>query len=237
VNAPLFEASQYLHLLQAYWWPFCRILALFSMAPLFNHKSISIRVRVLLALALTIALGAALPQPPLIDPLSLRGLMTAFEQILFGVLLGLALQLVFTIFMVIGEVVSTQMGMSMARYNDPMNGVSSSSIVYQVYFCPAGISVFFHRRSSAHRQRPLPEFYLLADWQWPAVSQHRQFCIRHRLGIFRRCADYLAGGFLYDAGAVQFWSAEPYFARDEPVLVGLPDYDFDGLAVYLPDAA
>lgn len=134
MNAPLFEASQYLNLLQAYWWPFCRILAVFSMAPLFNHKSISIRVRVLLALALTIALGAALPQPPLIDPLSMRGLLTAFEQVLFGVLLGVALQLVFTIFMVIGEVVSTQMGMSMARYNDPLNGVSSSSIVYQVYF-------------------------------------------------------------------------------------------------------
>jgi flagellar biosynthetic protein FliR len=131
---PLMQASQYLQLVQNYWWPFCRTLALFSMAPIFGHKALSIRVRTLLALALTIALAAALPEPPHIDPLSARGLLTTLEQILFGLLLGLALQLVFTIFMVVGEIISTQMGMSMARYNDPVNGVSSSSIVYQLYF-------------------------------------------------------------------------------------------------------
>lgn len=131
---PLLHASQYLQTLQAYWWPFCRILAVFSMAPLFNHTALTVKVRILLALALTIALGAALPTPPLIEALSLRGLLTTLEQVLFGVLLGLTLQLVFTLFMVVGEVISTQMGMSMARYNDPMNGVSSSSIVYQLYF-------------------------------------------------------------------------------------------------------
>lgn len=131
---PLFDATRYLASLQVYWWPFCRILALFSMAPLFNHRAVSVRVRILLALALTIALGAALPDMPEIDPLSLKGLLTALEQMAFGVLLGLTLQLVFTIFMLVGEVISTQMGMSMARYNDPVNGVSSSSILYQLYF-------------------------------------------------------------------------------------------------------
>jgi flagellar biosynthetic protein FliR len=131
---PLMQASQYLQSLQSYWWPFCRILALFSMAPMFNHKSLSVRVRVLLALALTFALAAALPEPPSIEPLSLHGLLTALEQVAFGLLLGLSLQLVFTIFMLVGEVISTQMGMSMARYNDPLNGVSSSSILYQLYF-------------------------------------------------------------------------------------------------------
>ena len=131
---PLIHASQYLQTMSNYWWPFCRILGVFTMAPLFNHKSLSIRVRVLLALAMTIALAAAIPEPPRIEPLSLHGFLTTLEQVLFGVLLGLTLQLVFTIFMVVGEVISTQMGMSMARYNDPMNGVSSSSIVYQLYF-------------------------------------------------------------------------------------------------------
>ncbi|WP_322981733.1 flagellar biosynthetic protein FliR [Pseudomonas sp. C11] len=134
MSDPVLHATSYLTSLQAYWWPFCRILALFSMAPLFNHRAVSVRVRILLALALTVALGASLPDMPLIDPLSLKGLLTALEQISFGVLLGLTLQLVFTIFMLVGEVVSTQMGMSMARYNDPVNGVSSSSILYQLYF-------------------------------------------------------------------------------------------------------
>ena len=131
---PLLNATGYLNSLQAYWWPFCRILAVLAMAPLLNHKAVSIRVRMLLALAITIALAGALPDMPLIEPLSAKGLLTALEQVAFGVLMGLTLQLVFTLFMVVGEVVSTQMGLSMARFNDPMNGVSSSSILYQVYF-------------------------------------------------------------------------------------------------------
>ena len=131
---PLFQASQYLQALQGYWWPFCRLMAVFSMAPLFNHKAMSRKIRVLLALVITAAVGAALPPVPHIDPLSAQGVMTALEQIAFGLMLGLTLQLVFTVFSVVGEVVSSQMGMSMARYNDPINGVSSSSIVYQLYF-------------------------------------------------------------------------------------------------------
>jgi flagellar biosynthesis protein FliR len=133
-NAPLFELSQVLREAQAYWWPFCRLLALLSMAPLFNHKSVSVRVRVLLALVLTMALGKALPLAPDIDPFSLKGIMATFEQVLFGGILGLMLQMVFILFMLVGEIVSAQMGMTMARYNDPTNGVSSSSIVYQLYF-------------------------------------------------------------------------------------------------------
>ncbi|MDH0623392.1 flagellar biosynthetic protein FliR, partial [Pseudomonas chengduensis] len=40
MSEPVLHASQYLTSLQAYWWPFCRIVALLSMAPLFNHKAV-----------------------------------------------------------------------------------------------------------------------------------------------------------------------------------------------------
>ena len=86
------------------------------------------------ALALTLVLGAALPTPPTLDPLSLAGMLATIEQIAMGLLLGLALLLVFTVFTLIGDVVSTQLGLSMAVFNDPMNGVSSASIIYQLYF-------------------------------------------------------------------------------------------------------
>jgi flagellar biosynthetic protein FliR len=133
-NEPLMQVGQYLQSLIGYWWPFCRIMAVFSLAPLFNHKAISVRVRVLLALALTVALAAALPDSPDLDPLSARGILVTLEQVAMGLLLGLALLLVFTVFTLIGDIVSTQLGLSMAVFNDPMNGVSSASIVYQVYF-------------------------------------------------------------------------------------------------------
>lgn len=133
-NEPIMQVGQYLQSLLGYWWPFCRIMAVFSLAPMFSHKSLSVRVRVLLAIALTVVLTAALPAAPALDPLSLKGILTAFEQIAMGLLLGLALMLVFTVFTLIGDIVSTQLGLSMAVFNDPMNGVSSASIIYQLYF-------------------------------------------------------------------------------------------------------
>ncbi|WP_462380839.1 flagellar biosynthetic protein FliR [Pseudomonas sp. Marseille-QA0892] len=133
-NDALMSVTGYMNGLLAYWWPFCRIMSVFAFAPMFNHKAIPLRVRILLALAVTVALGAALPTPPSIDPLSALGLLTAFEQITMGLLLGVSLALVFTVFALVGDIVSTQLGLSMAVYNDPVNGVSSSSIVYQLYF-------------------------------------------------------------------------------------------------------
>ncbi len=133
-GAALMSLGQAMNAVQSYWWPFVRLLALLSLAPIFGHRALNVRTRVLLALAVTIAISAALPAMPVIDPLSLAGVLTTLEQIAIGALLGLALQLVFMIFSVVGEVVSTQMGMAMARYNDPVNGVSSSSIVAQLYF-------------------------------------------------------------------------------------------------------
>ena len=130
----IFQAGHYLQQLQVYWWPFCRILALFTMAPIFSHKALPKQVRILLALAVTLALASALPAMQRIDPLSAKGLLTALEQIAIGVLLGVALQLVFTVFTLVGDVVSTQLGLSMAVFNDPINGVSSSSIMFQLYF-------------------------------------------------------------------------------------------------------
>lgn len=133
-GASILQAFDTLQLLQAWWWPFCRIMAVFALAPIFSHKAIPLRLRILLGLALTVALGSALPRPSQIDPLSAQGLLVALEQIAFGLMLGLSLMLVFTVFTVVGDVISTQLGLSMAVYNDPMNGVSSSSILYQVYF-------------------------------------------------------------------------------------------------------
>jgi len=133
-NEPIMLATQYLQSLLGYWWPFCRIMAVFSLAPLFSHKALSIRVRVLLAMALTGVLTASLPPAPSFDPLSVQGILVTFEQIAMGLLLGLALLLVFTVFTLIGDIVSTQLGLAMAVFNDPMNGVSSASIIYQVYF-------------------------------------------------------------------------------------------------------
>jgi flagellar biosynthetic protein FliR len=133
-SGALLNLTDYFALMQQYWWPFCRFMALFSMAPLFNHRAMSVRIRILLALLMSLTFAQLLPQSPQVSPISFTGVLLTIEQVFFGILLGLMLQLVFTTFNMIGEIISTQMGMAMARYNDPTNGVSSSSVVYQIYF-------------------------------------------------------------------------------------------------------
>lgn len=131
---PLLQATTALEGLAHYWWPLCRTLALFATAPGFGHRALGIRARALLALVLTAALGGILPVSPELAPLSAPGVLAALEQIAVGVLLGLSLQLVFAVFSLVGDLVSTLLGLSMAVYNDPVNGVSSSSAIYQLYF-------------------------------------------------------------------------------------------------------
>jgi len=134
MDEPLLQASQLLNLLLRYWWPFCRIMAVLSLAPIFNHQAVPMRVRILIALVLTAALGGALPLPPEIDPFSAQAVLVTLEQIGIGLLLGLSLQMVFAIFSLVAGVVSTPMGLSMAVANDPVNAVSSSPLLYQLYF-------------------------------------------------------------------------------------------------------
>jgi len=60
------HVSQYLTSLQAHWWPFCHIVALLSMATLFNHKAVSVRAAPPCAYGTTSAVKFSAPQrsPP-----------------------------------------------------------------------------------------------------------------------------------------------------------------------------
>ncbi|MBM3114728.1 flagellar biosynthetic protein FliR [Jeongeupia naejangsanensis] len=120
-------------LLAAVWWPFCRFMAAFSMAPILGDGMVPVRVRVLLSLGLAIVTLPALQAATHIDPFSARGIVVAIEQVVIGAVFGLAFHLSMAAIMLLGFVTSSQMGLSMAVMNDPMNGSSSdvvSSLLY-----------------------------------------------------------------------------------------------------------
>lgn len=127
--------------LSALWWPFCRMLALLSAAPVIGDGNVPITVRVLLALVLAvIVLPMAAPTVP-IDPFSLRALVATVEQAAVGGAIGLALHFTSSVLLVLGYLVSSQMGLSMAVMNDPISGVSSD--VVSSVLSVLGILVFF----------------------------------------------------------------------------------------------
>ncbi|HEX6736141.1 MAG TPA: flagellar biosynthetic protein FliR [Azonexus sp.] len=120
--------SQLLGLLSALWWPFCRILAALFAAPVLGEAMVPVSVRVLLAFVLAIATLPMAHAPAGIEPWSLQGVATTIEQAVIGGVLGLAFHLVMSAVMLLGYLVSSQMGLAMAVMNDPINGASSDVV-------------------------------------------------------------------------------------------------------------
>jgi flagellar biosynthetic protein FliR len=117
-----------LPLIGAVWWPFCRIMALLSAAPVIGEGPVPVPVRALLSLVLALLMlpltkGGVMP-----DPFSLHGVVAMFEQAVIGGVLGLALQFATAAISMLGFLVSSQVGFSMAQMNDPVNGTPSDVI-------------------------------------------------------------------------------------------------------------
>jgi len=117
-----------LPMIGALWWPFCRIMALLTTAPVIGDALVPVPVRALLSVALAflmlpITKGGAMP-----DPFSLAGVVVMMEQAVIGGVIGLAMQLTMAVVNMLGFVVSSQVGFSMAQMNDPANGQQSDVI-------------------------------------------------------------------------------------------------------------
>lgn len=104
-------------------WPFTRIAAMIVIAPIFGAKMIPVRVRLILALLLTLVIVPLLPVAPAIDPLSVEGLYITLQQMLFGLMLGFSMQLIFAAVVLAGQLTAMGMGLGFASMVDPQNGV------------------------------------------------------------------------------------------------------------------
>jgi flagellar biosynthetic protein FliR len=105
----------------AFMWPMLRISALLLAAPVFSLSALTVRIRVLLALALSVMVYPLFTWPD-IDPLSPAGLLEICNQLMIGVFMGLALQIVTAAVVVAGQTISNSMGLSMASLIDPNLG-------------------------------------------------------------------------------------------------------------------
>ena len=117
----------------AFFWPFVRVAAMLSAAPLIGGRLLPMRVRLMLALVLT---GVVLPlvgPVPALDPLSPGGLLVVVNQVLIGAAMGLALQVVFNALVVGGQIIGASMGLGFASVVDPQNGIQVP-VVSQLYF-------------------------------------------------------------------------------------------------------
>src|SRR5688500_12562239 len=96
-----------------YIWPFFRIGACFMVAPVFGAQFVPPRLRLFLAGAITLIVAPLIPVSDVVL-FSIEGALVTAQQVLIGVALGFALQLVFDALAMGGQLLSNTMGLGFA---------------------------------------------------------------------------------------------------------------------------
>lgn len=103
-------------------WPFSRIAGTLTTMALLSTQSIPAQIRVLLAMAITIAVQPALPPMPAVELFSAQGMLITGQEVVIGLVIGFASQLLITTFTLGGQVIGMQTSLGFASMVDPING-------------------------------------------------------------------------------------------------------------------
>ncbi|MFK5986315.1 MAG: flagellar biosynthetic protein FliR [Pseudomonadota bacterium] len=127
-----FNTAEITAMVGAYVWPFARISAMLMTAPIFSSKSVPIKTRITLAIVCTLLIAPLLPDLPAIDFLSGEAFLIMINQVIIGAIIGFALQLVFGVFVLAGQIFAMQTGLGFSMMNSPQDGVQTT-VVGQMY--------------------------------------------------------------------------------------------------------
>jgi flagellar biosynthetic protein FliR len=121
---PVFEvtSAQLTAWMVSFLWPFVRMLALVSSAPIFSETWVPRQIRVAVAAVLALVIAPTLGAMPSVPVVSAGGVWIIIQQVLIGAAMGFTMRLVFTAVLAAGEYIGLQMGLSFASFFDPMNG-------------------------------------------------------------------------------------------------------------------
>jgi flagellar biosynthetic protein FliR len=122
-----FTEAQLLAWLSPIFWPFIRVLALFSALPVLGQRTVPVRVRVGLALLIVVAAQASLPEMPVVALDSPQAFALIAQNVLIGLTLGFAVRIVFAAVEFAGELIGLQMGLNYAGFFDPGSGAQGTA--------------------------------------------------------------------------------------------------------------
>ncbi len=127
-----FTEAQITAWLGSYLWPFFRIGGMLMAAPVTGARSVSIKLRLGLVIAITLIIAPLLPAGPQVEMFGYQWFMIIINQILIGVVMGLAFQMVFAAIITGGQIIAMQMGLGFATMVDPQNG-AQVPVLSQLY--------------------------------------------------------------------------------------------------------
>ena len=148
-------------------WPMTRILAMIAVAPVLSHRSISARVKISMALMMTLALLPSLPQPPLLDIFSWRGMLVLAQQMVIGFAIGFSMRIVFAAVEMAGQMIGMTMGLCFAMFYDPQTQGQSNAISQFMVLLTTLIflSLDGHLLMISAVMESFANFPLSAEWQ------------------------------------------------------------------------
>jgi flagellar biosynthesis protein FliR len=123
-----FNEAQVIAWLSPVLWPFLRILALFTTAPVISQRMVPRRVRVALAFLIVVCAQVSLPPMPQIPLDSATAFMAVISEVLIGLSLGFAARIVFSAVEFAGELIGLQMGLNYAGFFDPATGGQATAV-------------------------------------------------------------------------------------------------------------
>ncbi len=109
-------------------WPFLRVLAVFTAAPIFSSRVFPVRARIALAFLIAYAAQASLPQQAVVGINDPQALGVVMQQVGIGLAIGFTVRLVFGAFELAGQVIGFQMGLGFAAFFDPSTSAQSSAM-------------------------------------------------------------------------------------------------------------
>ncbi|HHL45931.1 MAG TPA: flagellar biosynthetic protein FliR [Gammaproteobacteria bacterium] len=173
----LFSAAEITAWIGALLWPFFRIGAMVMSAPITGAQTVPMRVKLFITLVLTMVIAPQLPPAPQIDPFSPMTLLLIIQQVLIGVAMGTALQLVFAAIVTGGQIIAYQMGLGFASMVDPQTGVTVP-VVSQLYLLATsllylafnGHLVLIEVVAESFNSMPIAPDGLTRDGIWQLVS-------------------------------------------------------------------
>ena len=109
-------------------WPFFRVLAVFTAAPVFSSRVFPMRSKVGLALLVALCAQASQSGQPQVSVTGPLALETLVQQIGIGLAMGFAVRVVFSSMELAGELIGLQMGLNFATFFDPTSNTQSSAV-------------------------------------------------------------------------------------------------------------
>jgi flagellar biosynthetic protein FliR len=119
--------------LQIFFWVLIRVSVLVFLLPLFGAKGVPNLWKAGLSFVLALIMAPVVPVPEAFPETTVAVVLGVLKEGLMGLILVIGLRMMFAALQFAGQMMSFQMGFSMARAVDPMTGIQSTALSQVLY--------------------------------------------------------------------------------------------------------